>query len=190
MVTNGWDRTARRDAAEESGPNGEEFQDWHETVIAEFETGRLSLDDYLRRTIFYRPRAYRPAAFADFMRAQSHAHPEVLELAASLSGSRTLLQATLNNESLELNQQRIESFGLRRHFSLFLSSYYLGLKKPDEAIFRLALDVTQRAPEACLFTDDRELNLECAGLLGLRTIHYRDPAQLRRELIAHEVPAA
>ena len=104
--------------------------------------------------------------------------------------SRTLLQATLNNESLELNQQRIESFGLRRHFSLFLSSYYLGLKKPDEAIFRLALDVTQRAPEACLFTDDRELNLECAGLLGLRTIHYRDPAQLRRELIAHEVPAA
>lgn len=97
MLTNGWDRTARRDATEEFGLDWGEFQDRHETVVAEFETGRRSLDDHLQRTIFYRPRAYRPAAFAEFMRAQSHAHPEVFELVASSSGSRTLLQATLNN---------------------------------------------------------------------------------------------
>ncbi len=77
---------------------------------------------------------------------------------------------------------RIREFQLTRNFSAFFTSCYLGVRKPDDAIYRLALDITQRAPEQCLFIDDREANLEPARRLGMRTIHFQNPAQLAQEL--------
>ena len=88
----------------------------------------------------------------------------------------------MNNESLELNLYRIEQFRLRNYFSAFFSSCFLGAGKPDCAVYRPALQITQIVPEECLFIDDRPLNLECAQLSGMRTIRYQNTAQLRREL--------
>jgi len=98
--------------------------------------------------------------------------------------------ATLNNEIMELNVYRIEQFGLQRYFSVFFSSCFLGLRKPDEAIYRTALEVTQRQPGECIFIDDREVNLECPRELGLATVHFQDAAQLRRELEENGVSEA
>ena len=95
--------------------------------------------------------------------------------------------ATLNNEILELNVYRIEKFGLRRYFPVFFSSCFLGLRKPDEAIYRMVLQITQRAPQECVFIDDREVNLECPRELGINTILFKDAAQLRTELITKGV---
>lgn len=47
--------------------------------------------------------------------------------------------ATLSNESLKMNDHRIETFGLREYFSVFMSSCYLGMKKPEEGIYRVAV---------------------------------------------------
>ncbi|MDQ2949344.1 MAG: HAD-IA family hydrolase [Acidobacteriota bacterium] len=63
--------------------------------------------------------------------------------------------ATLNNESRDLNCYRIERFHLRDYFTVFLSSGFLGVRKPDEKIFQLALEITQRSPNECLFVDYR-----------------------------------
>jgi putative hydrolase of the HAD superfamily len=49
-------------------------------------------------------------------------------------------------------------------------------------IFRVALQVTQRQPEQCVFIDDRPLNLESPRRLGMNTIHHQNPEQLRSEL--------
>jgi HAD superfamily hydrolase (TIGR01509 family) len=49
-------------------------------------------------------------------------------------------------------------------------------------IYRIALEVTQRPPGECVFIDDRPLNLENPRKLGIKTIHYQDPEQLRAEL--------
>ena len=76
---------------------------------------------------------------------------------------------------------------MRREFKAFFSSCYLGVRKPDEGIYKLALEVTQRDPEESLFIDDRELNLECAKQLGMRTIHFQNAAQLRQDLAASGV---
>jgi len=83
---------------------------------------------------------------------------------------------------LELNQYRIEAFDLRRSFQVFFSSCYVRSRKPEEAIFRVALEVTQRPPERCLFIDDRPLNLESPRRLGMHTIHHQSAGQLRSEL--------
>ena len=86
-----------------------------------------------------------------------------------------------------MNEYRIEAFDLRRNFEVFFSSCYLGSRKPEESIFRIALEVTQRPPEKCIFVDDRALNLEVPRRLGMHVIHYQDAAQLRSELRKYDV---
>ena len=182
LLTNGWDKTSRREAAERFGLDWEEFEDRHQDVVTAFETGRLSLEEYLKRTVFYRFRPFSTDEFKKFMFAKSRPHPEALGIVAELASAGGYLLATLNNEPLELNLYRIQQFGLRKYFTAFFSSCFLGVNKPDEAIYRRALQITQRAPEECLFIDDRSLNLECARQCGMRTILYQSPAQLRHEL--------
>ena len=112
------------------------------------------------------------------MFAQSQAHPDSLAIVDRLAASGRYLLATLNNESLELNEFRIARFGLRRYFTTFFSSCFLGVKKPEAAIYRIALQLAQLVPEEAVFIDDRMLNLECAARQGMRTIHYQDSAGL------------
>ena len=122
---------------------------------------------------FCQPRAFTEDEFKAFMLAQSQPYPEALAFIAELARSGQYLLATLNNESKELNDYRIERFHLRDYFALFFSSCFLGIRKPDEKIYRLALDVIQRGPEECLFVDDRTLNVNCARRLGMRRFNTK-----------------
>ncbi len=182
ILSNGWDRSAREQAARQFGFEGEDFPERHELANPAFEMGQITLDEYLRRTIFYRSRSFTLAQVKEFIFAQSHSCPDSRAVLDELARSGRYFLATINNEGLELNAYRIEQFGLRRDFSAFFSSCFLGARKPEEAIYRIALQVTQRAPEECVFIDDRPLNLESPRLLGMRTVHYQDAAQLRGEL--------
>jgi len=182
LLTNGWDRTSRRLASDEFDLDWDEFQDRHDSVSGDFEIGKLTMPDYLRRTVFYRERDFTEAAFVDFMKSQSKVKPDSLAVARGLAETGQYLMATLNNESRELNDFRIETFGLQEYFSLFLSSSYLGVSKPDREIYSVAVDVVQYQPEQCVFIDDRELNLECANLLGIRPVLFTDADQLRVSL--------
>jgi len=182
LLSDGWGHNSRRAAAEKFGLDWEEYTERHEKVAHALETNRLSLEQYLTRAIFYRPRAFTRDEFRAFIFEQSRPRAETIELVSQLAAARKYSLATINNEILELNQYRIETFGLRRYFPIFFSSCFLGLRKPDEAIYRLALEVTQQAPADCIFIDDREVNLECPRELGLHTILFRDPADLRSQL--------
>lgn len=182
LLSNGWDRESRRAAADRFDLDWEDFQDRHDQVSAPFETGALDLATYLERTVFYRSRPFDRSDFADFMKAQTEPIPESLEVLSDLSASGNYLLATLNNESRELNEYRIDRFRLREHFSMFLSSCYLGVRKPEPEIYEMAIAITQQPAGQCLFVDDRELNLECAVTAGIRTIHFRDAEGLRASL--------
>jgi putative hydrolase of the HAD superfamily len=118
------------------------------------------------------------------MFGESQPFPESLEFVARLAQTRKYLMTTLNNESTELNQYRIEKFCLRNYFTAFFSSCYLGVKKPDEAIYVLALELTQRPADECIFIDDRALNLECARWHGMHTIQFQNVNQLESDLRA------
>ncbi len=181
-LTNGWDRASRREAAELFHMDWEDFQDRHDLSFPAFETGAITLDQYLDRTVFCRPQRFTREEFTAFMFAQSREYPETRAILVNVAKSGRYLLAAINNEPRELNEYRIEVFQLRRDFSLFFSSCYVGLRKPDEALYRLALEVTQRPAEQCLLIDDRPLNLENPQKLGMQTVHYQNPAQLRAEL--------
>ena len=182
LLTNGWDRPSRQAAAKKFGLDWGDFEDRHELLMHGFEVGAVSLDEYLKRAVFYRERKFSKQDFIDFIYGQSRAMPETLAVLQKLAARRKYLIAALNNESRELNEYRIRTFHLREYFEVFLSSCYLGVRKPNVAIYKLALSITQRAGEECVFVDDRELNLECAKELGMHTIQFRNAAQLEKEL--------
>lgn len=184
LLTNAWDRTQRAQALEHFHFEDEEkeFNGRHEMVVSSFERGKITLDDYLDRTVFYRARPFTREAFVEFMHSLSQPFPDVLEFAQTLARSGKYLMGTINNESLEINDYRIETFGLRTCFRVFISSCFVGLRKPESGIYRLALDVTQIPAEQCTFIDDRALNLECAAKLGMHTIEMKNLEQLKTDL--------
>lgn len=182
VLTNGWDRESRKDAVAAFHLDWEEFEDRHDLSFPAFDTGQISLNEYLDRTLFYRARPFTREEFTAFMFAQSKEYAETRAILDSATNTGKYFIAAINNEPLELNQYRIEAFHLRRNFQVFFSSCYVHSRKPEEAIFRVALEVTQRPPEECLFIDDRLLNLESPRRFGMNTIHHQGAEQLRVEL--------
>ena len=182
ILTNGWDRGSRKEAAATFHLDWEEFQDRHDLSFPAFDCGQITLNEYLDRTLFYRPRPFSREEFTAFMFAQSKEYPDTRAVLDKVTKTQKYFVGAINNEPLELNQYRIEAFDLRRNFLVFFSSCYVHSRKPEETIFRVALEVTQRPPEQCLFIDDRPLNLERPGKLGMNTILHQGAEQLRLQL--------
>lgn len=182
LLTNAWDHEERDQAVEKFLLGKTEFEERHKELVPMFEEGKLTLDDYLGRVIFYEPRTFSREELKQFMFSLSKPKPQSLELAHALSAK--YFMGTINNESRELNEYRIRNFGLAEYFDVFVSSCYVGVRKPDQRIYKLALDLTQHAPEECCFIDDRPANIEGAAKAGFATALMKDPQQLRRDLQA------
>ena len=182
LLNNAWDRTEREQAFTQFGLDPADFQTRHEPIASSFEKGEITLAEYLERTVFYRDRPFTRDAFQNYMFSLSQPKPDVLAVARALAASGRYFMGTINNESLELNLHRIQRFKLPEIFDLFVSSCFVGLRKPQPEIYRLALAITQRQPDECCFIDDRAANLEWPSQLGMRVIQMQDPEKLREDL--------
>ncbi len=189
LLTNAWDHVQRLATLEHFHLDEAEFHDRHDMEVSSFERGKITLDDYLDRTVFYRARPFSKEDFKAYMFSLSQPFPEVLDLARRLAASGNYFMGTINNESRELNLYRIETNGLRNVFRVFVSSCFVGLRKPEVEIFRMALEITQIPPQQCCFIDDRPLNLECAANLSMQTIEMQTLDQLQKSLSALGVNA-
>ncbi len=119
-----------------------------------------------------------------YMLNQSKLLPNgALGILEELAASDKYMLGALNNEARETNEFRFASFGLRGYFKVALSSCYLGLRKPEPAIFKRALDILGRPAERILFIDDRAENVEGAQAAGIRAIRFEGADALRRELV-------
>ena len=181
LGSNGWDREQRAAAVERFGLDAEDFQYRHEETVGVWESGDITLDEYLDVTVFCSPRDFSREEFKQFMFAQSEPWPDSIAVARDLAKSG-MQMATLNNEAKELNEHRIRAFGLCEIFPVFFSSCWLGVRKPTQAIYVHVLGMTQAEPSRVLFVDDREQNLKPAAALGVQTLQFRSAEQLRNDL--------
>lgn len=182
LLTNAWDTAARKRAAEVFDLDYQEFQTRHEMLKTAFETGRLSLEVYLRKAVFHVPREFTPADFREFMFRQSQPLGETLEWVRALARSHRCSLFTLNNESAELHEYRVRTFHLDEIFRGFLVSCYLGAAKPEEGIYLSALGIAACDKGDAVFIDDRALNVEPALALGLNGVQFRGLDPLREYL--------
>jgi putative hydrolase of the HAD superfamily len=184
ILTNGWDHNSRMAAVQMFGLDWEEFRERHDLSFPAFDAGQITLNQYLDRTLFYRERRFTREEFTAFMFAQSKEYAETRAVLSDVAGTGKYYVASINNEPRELNQYRIEAFNLRKDFQAFFSSCYLNARKPEETIYQIALEVTQRSPENSVFIDDRTLNLENPRRLGMHVVHHQHATQLRADLQA------
>jgi putative hydrolase of the HAD superfamily len=184
LGTNGWDRRQRTEAAQVFGIDPEDFSRRHDEAVEAFESGEMSLEDYLDRTVFVRPRSFTPEDFRKFMHSCSKPFPDSIAVARALAESGRNRMCTTSNEADELSRYRIRLFGLTTIFDTFIASAWIGVRKPIPVFYERALAITAARAENSIFIDDREENLVPARALGFRTIRYESADQLRRELIA------
>lgn len=172
LGANGWDRGARRRAADRFELDYAEMDERHHLTFDTYEEGKLSLDDYLDRVVFYQPRPFTRQAFRDFMVLQSQPYPDMLALIHDLKARHGLQVAVVSNEGRELAVHRVEAFGLRAFVDFFIFSSFVHFRKPDPDIFRLALDVAQASARQVLYIDDRAMFVEVARGLGVQGLHH------------------
>ena len=72
---------------------------------------------------------------------------------------------------------------MRDLLDVALSSCYLGLRKPEAAIYKRALDILGKPAERVLFIDDRPENVAGAVSVGMKGIVFKGAGELRDELV-------
>jgi len=184
LLTNGWDHADRRAACEAFGVDAAEFERRHASCVDPFERGRLTLGEYLTATLGPDGRPVDHGRFRAFVFDRSRPIAPVLALAREIAEARSVRQVTLNDESRELNDYRIERFGLGGLFDAFFSSCYTGRRKPAAEAFDGLLGITHRTGPEVVFVDDRAENVAAAAARGLRAIQFTDANDLRRALVA------
>ncbi len=174
LLTNGWGHESRQLAAREFDLDLAEMEDRHHLNFETVEVGKLTLDEYLSRVVFYKQRPFTPVQFREFMFAQSKPYPDTIALVDRLKAKYGLKIVVVSNEGRELNAHRIRTFRLDGLADAFVSSCFVHLRKPDADIFRLALDIAQTPAPQVLFIDNTSMFVEIAEGLGLRGIHHTD----------------
>ncbi len=182
LLTNGWGHQSRALAAKAFDLNLDEMEDRHHLTFDTYEVGKLTLEEYLDRTVFYEKRSFTRDQFRAYMFAQTQPYPEMIELVRNLKAQHGLRIATVNNEARELNSHRIQTFKLEEFVDFFVSSCFVHFRKPDADIFRLALDIAQVPAEQVVYIDDQPMFVQIAEGLGIRSIHHTDYESTRAQL--------
>jgi putative hydrolase of the HAD superfamily len=104
--------------------------------------------------------------------------------AAMLDVIRSLRQAGLRTALLS-NSWGADDYP--RHlfpelFDVVVISAEVGMRKPEERIFRHTAALLGLEPAECVFIDDIEANVTAAEALGIVALHHRDPSPTRASL--------
>src|SRR5580658_8700042 len=184
LLSNGWDHPVRKRAAEYFKLDLAEIDDRHHLTFDTYEEGKLTLDEYLKRVVFYKKRPFTRAEFQRFMFAQSKPCPGMIGLITRLKYRYGLKVIVVSNEGRELNSHRIQKFKLNAIVDSFISSCFVHIRKPDCDIFRLALDIAQVPVRQIVYIENTPMFVQLAEGLGIRSILHTDYESTRSELAA------
>jgi putative hydrolase of the HAD superfamily len=179
LLTNGWDHSMRERAANKFNLDLIEMNKRHALTFDTYEIGKITLDVYLDRVVFYTQRNFSREEFKDFIYAQSQAYPEMIQVIRDVKKHYSLRTIALSNEGCELMLKRIERFKLKEFIDFFVCSGFVGLRKPDETIYRMALDLVQVKPQEVIYIDDRLMLVEIGAKMGMQAIQHSNVEQTK-----------
>jgi putative hydrolase of the HAD superfamily len=182
LLTNGWDRSSRKKAIELFKLDAEETEERHHLTFDTYEVGKITLDEYLNRVVFYTKRSFSREQFRKFMFSRSQPYPEMIALVKQLKKKQGFNVAVVSNEGRELAEYRIKKFGLNDFVDFFIVSSFVHFRKPDADIFSIALDTAQVSARQVLYMEDRPMFVQVAETLGIRGLHHVDYASTVKKL--------
>ena len=182
MLSNGWGHESRRAAAHVFNLDYDEMEELHHVIQITYEEGKITLNEYLKRVVFYQKRSFTIGQFREFMFSQSTPNIEMIEYIRQLKDQYNLKIAVVNNEGRELNEHRIMKFKLNQFVDFFISSCFVHFRKPDADIFRIALDIAQVPVQHVVYIEDMQMFVDVAVDLGIRSIHHKNYLSTSSEL--------
>lgn len=108
--------------------------------------------------------------------AALHPNDQLFAFMRSLHG-RGYRMAILTNNVREWEARWRSMLPIDEIFELVIDSAFVGLRKPDPAIYELLLERLGVAAEATVFLDDLEVNCEAARALGMNAVRFEDNEQ-------------
>lgn len=174
LLSNGWGHDFRQKAVDKFHLDKEEVEERHSIMFVTNEEGRITLNEYLDRVIFYKKRDFTFDDFRDFMFSLTTPHEDMIAFIKSLKQQYGLKIVAVSNEARELNAYRIHTFKLNSFIDFFVSSCYVHIRKPDANIFRMALDTAQVSPDEVIYIDDVQMFVDIATDLGIKSICHKD----------------
>jgi len=184
LLTNGWDRNLRKYTAQEFGIDWTDFEQRHHDFYDLHEIDRINLDEYLKKTVFWKTRNFSLEQIKDFIFAQSKAYPEMINLIKELKNHYHLKIVVISNEGRDLADYRIDTFDLTTFIDAFFVSAYVHFQKPDPHIYQMALDVLQLSQDNVFYIDDRPNLVEAAAVLGIRGIVHTSYVSTKQALLS------
>lgn len=182
LLSNGWDRGSRRRAIDLFKLDPEETEERHHLTFDTYEVGKITLDEYLDRVVFYKDRNFTRNKFRQFMYDQSKPYEDMITLVQQLKKKLGLKVAVISNEGRELAEYRIKHFGLHDFVDFFIVSSFVHFRKPDADIYKIALDTAQVKPEQVVYLEDRAMFVQVASQLGIQGLRHTDISTTTREL--------
>ncbi|WP_342648175.1 HAD family phosphatase [Mucilaginibacter sp. CSA2-8R] len=182
LLTDGWETRSREKAAALFSLDSVELNQRHRNTFDAYESGKITLDEYLDLIVFYEERPFSRTEFKQFMMAESKPFPDTIDYISKIKHHFQLPTATVNNEPLELNEHRIHTYHLKSVIDVFVSSCYVNMRKPDPKMYQLALNMMQVKPQETLYIDDRKVYTEIAIKLGINAIHHTGLASTQQQL--------
>ncbi|MEO8514641.1 MAG: HAD family hydrolase [Ignavibacteria bacterium] len=174
LLTNGWDHHTRKRAARNFNLEITDMEERHHLTFDTYEEGKITMEEYLSRVVFYKKREFTRSQFRLFMFAQSKPYPQMIELICWLKEKYGLKIVVVSNEARELNEYRIRKFKLYRFIDFFISSCFVHIRKPDADIFRLALDIAQTPVKQIVYIENTQMFVEVAKSLGIHGVLHTD----------------
>ncbi len=182
LLTNGWDMNQRARVLTALGVDLPAYEAVHDQKNWFWERGLITAEEFFNRTVL----STNPGLGLTFAqlwppvcRESKVLYAECFDVLQSLREVPGLRLATLNNESRELNNYRLDAFGLRESFDFFVCSGNTGEMKPAPAIYRAAIEISGRPAETGLFIDDKVENCEAARAHGMQRFTSRRRRSLR-----------
>lgn len=174
LLSDGWDHYSRKAAAKLFNLDYSDMEERHRINFETYELGKMTFKEYLNRVIFYKKQSFLSNDFKKFIYQQSTSHPKMIALFIHLKKEYGLKIGVISNEGRELNEYRIKKFKLNRFIDFFISSSFVNMRKPDTAIFRMALDIAQVNVSESIFIDNQPLFVKIAQEFGMKGICHSD----------------
>lgn len=179
LMTNGWGHELRKKIMEAFGIEAE-ADERHQMFFEIYERDKLSFDEYLIKTFFYKKRSFSLEELKSSIFSAVRLYDETIEWLKKIKEQYHLRIGILSNEGRALAEDRFKRFDAS-FVDFFLVSAFVKMRKPDPDLYRLALDLMQASAEEVIYIDDRKLLIENALTLGIKGIYHQELALTKKQ---------
>src|SRR5215813_13159691 len=113
MLTNGWDRKVRSALADHFKLDLADFEARHHLTFDTYESGKISFDIFLNRTVFYKHRDFTHADFKKYVSDLTKPLPGMIRLCKEIKAKNNRTVAVVSNVGRDLTHHRVHKFGLQ-----------------------------------------------------------------------------